>query len=260
MTQASAVPDSALMIVGGEEMPAACGDWLETLDPATGVFLTRVPRGTSEDVDATVRTARAARPAWGARPAGERGRILLAIADRIAADAEKLTRLETLDVGKPLREARVDVGHAERLFRFYGEIADKLPTAKARRAKDLATDVPHVDRRATPREPDCGSVRRRHGLDVGSLDGPRATNAGERATEQVQRAGLSLLRHRRTVAPTLRNLRFHAIGAARAAFGGVLLRARWRLSRVAPPSRGRSLRPLGTRSLEALRSQVPRLP
>jgi acyl-CoA reductase-like NAD-dependent aldehyde dehydrogenase len=33
--------------------------------------------------------------------------------------------LETLDVGKPPHEARVDVGHAERLFRFYGEIADK---------------------------------------------------------------------------------------------------------------------------------------
>src|SRR5215211_5875490 len=130
MTQISAVPDSALMIVGGEEVPAAGGDWLETRDPATGEMLARVPRGTSEDVDAAVRTARAAQPAWGARPAGERGRLLLAIADRIAAEAKELTRLETLDVGKPLREARVDVGHAERLFRFYGEVADKLPTEK----------------------------------------------------------------------------------------------------------------------------------
>jgi aldehyde dehydrogenase (NAD+) len=130
MTETSAVPDSALMIVGGEEVAAAGGDWLETRDPATGEMLARVPRGTSDDVAAAFPPSRAAQPAWGARPAGERGRLLLAIADRIAAEAEELIRLETLDVGKPLREARVDVGHAERLFRFYGEVADKLPTEK----------------------------------------------------------------------------------------------------------------------------------
>jgi aldehyde dehydrogenase (NAD+) len=39
-------------------------------------------------------------------------------------------RLETLDVGKPLHEARVDVHHAERLFRFYGEAVDKVQTEK----------------------------------------------------------------------------------------------------------------------------------
>src|SRR3954471_12207326 len=106
MTQPSAVPDAALMIVGGEEVPAMGGDWLDTRDPATGVVLARVPRGTAEDVDAAVRTARAAQAEWGARPAGERGRLLLAIADRIAAEAEELARLETLDVRQPPREGR----------------------------------------------------------------------------------------------------------------------------------------------------------
>jgi aldehyde dehydrogenase (NAD+) len=56
--------------------------------------------------------------------------MLLAVADLIADRAEELTRLEPLDVGKPLHEARVDVDHAERLFRFYGEGADKLPNEK----------------------------------------------------------------------------------------------------------------------------------
>jgi aldehyde dehydrogenase (NAD+) len=130
MSQATTVPDTALMVVGGDEVPAAGGDWLETRDPATGGVLARVPRGGERDVDAAVRAARAAQPAWAALPAGERGRLLLAIADRIAAEADALTRLETLDVGKPLHEARVDVHHAKRLFRYYGEIADKVPTEK----------------------------------------------------------------------------------------------------------------------------------
>ena len=93
-------------------------------------MLARVPRGGARDIDAAARAARAAQPSWAALPASERGRLLLAIADRIADEADELTRLETLDVGKPLREARVDVHHAVRLFRFFGEIADKPPTEK----------------------------------------------------------------------------------------------------------------------------------
>lgn len=130
MTDASSTLDGALMVVGGEDVAADGGEWLETRDPASGRVIGRVPRGTAPDVDAAVRAARAAQPAWGALPARERGTVLLAIADRIAAAADELIQLETLDVGKPLHEACVDVGHAERLFRFYGEIADKIPTEK----------------------------------------------------------------------------------------------------------------------------------
>jgi aldehyde dehydrogenase (NAD+) len=122
------MPETAHMVIGGEEVTA--GDWFETRDPASGRVLARVPRGGAGDIDAAVRAARGAQPAWAALAAGERGRLLLALADRIAAEAEELTRLETLDVGKPLHEARVDVHHAERLFRFYGEVADKIPTEK----------------------------------------------------------------------------------------------------------------------------------
>src|SRR5215210_2552423 len=130
MTQASPTLETALMVIDGEDVAAAGGDWFETRDPASGRVLARVARGGAEDVDTAVRAARAAQLHWGALTARERGLVLLALADAIAAHAEELTHLETLDVGKPLREARIDVGHAERLFRFYGEIADKLPTDK----------------------------------------------------------------------------------------------------------------------------------
>jgi aldehyde dehydrogenase (NAD+) len=113
--------------VGGT---AVTRDWFETRDPASGEVLARVPRAAAADVDASVRAAREAQPGWAALSPRERGTVLLALADLIADRAEELTRLETLDVGKALHEARVDVHHAERLFRFYGEVADKLPTEK----------------------------------------------------------------------------------------------------------------------------------
>jgi aldehyde dehydrogenase (NAD+) len=130
MTDALPTLDGAPMIIGGEDVAADSGEWLETRDPASGRVIGRVPRGTAADVHAAVRAARATQQAWGALASRERGARLLAIADRIAAAADELVRLETLDVGKPLHEAGVDVAHAERLFRFYGEIADKIPTEK----------------------------------------------------------------------------------------------------------------------------------
>src|SRR4051812_13689001 len=130
MTQVSPTLETALMVIDGEDVTAAGGDWFETRDPASGRVLARVARGGAEDVDTAVRAAGAAQLQWGALAARERGLVLLALADAIAAHAEELTRLETLDVGKPLHEARVDVGHAERLFRFYGEAVDKVHTEK----------------------------------------------------------------------------------------------------------------------------------
>jgi aldehyde dehydrogenase (NAD+) len=122
--------NTALMVIDGEDVPAVGRDWFETRDPASGEVLARVPRAAAADVDAAVRAAREAQPGWEALSPRERGTMLLAVADLIADRAEELTRLETLDVGKPLHEARVDVDHAERLFRFYGEVADKLPNEK----------------------------------------------------------------------------------------------------------------------------------
>jgi acyl-CoA reductase-like NAD-dependent aldehyde dehydrogenase len=116
----------ALRVIDGEDVPAVGRDWFETCDPASGEVLARVPRAAAADVDAAVRAAREAQPGWQALSPRERGTMLLAIADLIADRAEELTRLETLDVGKPLHEARVDVHHAERLFRFYGEVAGGL--------------------------------------------------------------------------------------------------------------------------------------
>src|SRR5262249_37875466 len=68
--------------IGGRFVPPRSGAYLDDIAPATAAVVARVPRGDAADVDAAVRAARAAFPAWAARPAAERARILDDVAAR----------------------------------------------------------------------------------------------------------------------------------------------------------------------------------
>jgi acyl-CoA reductase-like NAD-dependent aldehyde dehydrogenase len=133
------------ILIGGEWLEATDGRTLETVDPATGELLARVPRGGEAEAAAAVDAARAAHDAWRSTIPADRGRLLLAFASAIRESAEALARIETLDTGKPLKQARGDVQVAARYFEFYAGLADKL----------LGTTVPlgadYVD--FTTREP-----------------------------------------------------------------------------------------------------------
>jgi acyl-CoA reductase-like NAD-dependent aldehyde dehydrogenase len=74
----------------------------DSFNPATGEVLGRVPHSTREQVDAAVAAARAAQPAWAARPDAERRALLREAAAAIAANAESLARWVTREQGKPL--------------------------------------------------------------------------------------------------------------------------------------------------------------
>ncbi|MHB1194894.1 MAG: aldehyde dehydrogenase family protein [Longimicrobiales bacterium] len=78
----------------------------ETLNPATGQPLARVIRGSAEDVDQAVASARSAQPAWWALGPHGRARHLYALAREVQRQGRLLAVLETLDNGKPLRESR----------------------------------------------------------------------------------------------------------------------------------------------------------
>jgi malonate-semialdehyde dehydrogenase (acetylating)/methylmalonate-semialdehyde dehydrogenase len=93
------------------------GDWRgaegeESLDlpnPATGELLARVPLSTAADVDAAVRSARRAFPAWRATPVIERARTIARLVERLEAHREELARLVVQENGKTLEEARGSV-------------------------------------------------------------------------------------------------------------------------------------------------------
>mgnify|MGYP005840513249 CR=1 FL=1 len=114
--------------IGGEWVPSASGATFESVDPATGEVLAVLARGDSADVDRAVRAARQAlhSPAWSRLEPRQRVEWLYRVAAAIRERSEELARLESLDTGKPLRQARADVSVAARYFEFYAGIADKI--------------------------------------------------------------------------------------------------------------------------------------
>jgi aldehyde dehydrogenase (NAD+) len=87
--------------VDGAWRPAAGPDTIAVVNPADEQVLAHVPAGTAEDVDAAVRAARAALPAWAATEPAERAARLTALRDRLAARAEEIAETVTAELGAP---------------------------------------------------------------------------------------------------------------------------------------------------------------
>ena len=109
------------------------GNWLAAParlpveNPSTGETVGEIARCGADQVDAAVAAAHAARAGeWGRMTAAERGRVLARIGALVAERAEDLARLESLDVGKPLKQARADALALARYCEFYAGAADKL--------------------------------------------------------------------------------------------------------------------------------------
>lgn len=114
--------------IGGEWSDATSGGTFATYNPSTGAELTQVAAGDAADIDRAVAAARQAfeHPSWSRMDAAKRGEILWRMADIIEARASELARIETLDNGKPLREAQIDVATVIDAFRYYAGWATKL--------------------------------------------------------------------------------------------------------------------------------------
>ncbi len=108
------------LLIGGEWRDAAGGQTVPTVDPATNRTIVDVAAAQPEDVDRAVRAARDAFPAWRDLAPERRSRILLRVAELIEAEHERLAKIESHDVGKPIREAAlVDLPACWDPFRFY---------------------------------------------------------------------------------------------------------------------------------------------
>ena len=114
--------------IAGKQVPAAAEARFEVLDPATNRPIARVASGTKEDVDAAVEAARRAfeSPEWRDIDPSKRGRLLWLLGQQVRDRFEELSRLESLNVGKPLREAKGDIAYVYKLFEYYAGLADKI--------------------------------------------------------------------------------------------------------------------------------------
>jgi acyl-CoA reductase-like NAD-dependent aldehyde dehydrogenase len=99
---------------------------IQVIEPATEAVLEELPRAGVEQVDAAVRRAREAFPAWRRMPPGDRGSLLHALADGLAARREELAVLEARNAGKPIADARGEMDMVVATFRYYAGAPERL--------------------------------------------------------------------------------------------------------------------------------------
>src|SRR5262249_27720860 len=114
------------MLIAGQWRDAADSATLDAVDPATGQVIAKFPAGTPADANEAVAAARRAFHGWKKITPYDRGRMLQKAAGLIEKHGEELAQLVTLDNGKPLWEAKREVGTAVSWTEYYAGWTTKL--------------------------------------------------------------------------------------------------------------------------------------
>jgi aldehyde dehydrogenase (NAD+) len=113
--------------INGDWQPPIDAKYFDTTDPSTTEKLADIAQGSAQDIDAAVKSARAALPAWQSLTPHARARYLYALARQIQKHSRRLAVLETLDNGKPIRESRdIDIPLVARHFYHHAGWAQLL--------------------------------------------------------------------------------------------------------------------------------------
>lgn len=111
--------------IGGEWMSAA-GDVIEVNNPATGEILGGVPKFGRNETKKAIAAASAAFPAWRAASPDERAKYCMAIHDALMDHQSELGELLTLEMGKPIAEAKGEVAYGAAFFKWFAEEARRV--------------------------------------------------------------------------------------------------------------------------------------
>jgi succinate-semialdehyde dehydrogenase / glutarate-semialdehyde dehydrogenase len=112
--------------VAGAWADADSGETFPVVNPATGEMIAEVPRMGAAETRRALAAAERALPAWRARTAKDRARVLRRLADLMLEHEEDLARLMVTEQGKPLAEARVEVQYAASFYEWFGEEAKRV--------------------------------------------------------------------------------------------------------------------------------------
>ncbi len=127
--------------IDGAWTSSSAAESLEVVNPATAEVLARVPLSSAAEVDAAVRAAAAALPAWRQTPAQDRIQYLFKLKTLLEEHLEELSRLITMECGKTLDEARGEIRRAIENV----EVACGIPMlSKGEIAEDIAPGVDEI--------------------------------------------------------------------------------------------------------------------
>lgn len=109
--------------IGGKFVEPVKGQYFDNVSPIDGKVFTKAARSTQEDIDLALDAAHQAFPTWSKTSATERSNMLLKIAQVMEDNLEYLATLETIDNGKPIREARAaDIPYCIDHFRYFAGV------------------------------------------------------------------------------------------------------------------------------------------
>ena len=111
------------ILIQGEWRKSLSKKSIEIRNPSDLTLLGLAPDCGREDVDAAVAAARKAQRSWWKTPGVEKAKLLREVAARIRRDGKRLSRLMTLETGKPLCEAVDCIDWVAACFEYYGEVA-----------------------------------------------------------------------------------------------------------------------------------------
>ncbi|MDA8371900.1 MAG: NAD-dependent succinate-semialdehyde dehydrogenase [Nocardiopsaceae bacterium] len=117
---------SKQLFIGGQWRDAKSGATFKVEDPSTGSVLCEVADASTEDAFAALDAAAAAQPTWAAYPPRERGEILRRAYELLMERQDDLALLMTLEMGKPLAEAKGEIAYAAEFFRWFSEEAVRI--------------------------------------------------------------------------------------------------------------------------------------
>ena len=141
--RAGELPD--YLYIDGERVRDSSLDTIESVDPGSGERIGAVPAGTAQNIDDAVEAARRAlHGPWAEMHPRDRGRLLWQAGDAIRAQKERLALIETLDSGKPLKDAEVGVERTADYFCYYAGMVDKLEGRSIPLGKDRVCFTEHV--------------------------------------------------------------------------------------------------------------------
>ena len=114
------------LFLNGEWRESGDESTIEVEDPATGGVLARVASATPEDGIAALDAAAKAQDEWAVTPPRERGELLRAAYELLTERADHFALLMTLEMGKPLAQARAEVAYGAEFFRWFAEEAVRI--------------------------------------------------------------------------------------------------------------------------------------
>ena len=129
------------LFLSGRWTPASGDRRMSVLNPATEEILTEVADADESDARAAVEAARRAQDPWSRTPARVRSEILYRAHQLTLDRTEELALLMTLEMGKPLQEARGEVAYAAEFFRWFAEEAVRIDGGYTHRPDGAARNL-----------------------------------------------------------------------------------------------------------------------